>query len=242
MRLAVLSDIHGNLEAYTAVLADVDQAGADKIALLGDIVGYGPDPEACVELTRELGLPSVMGNHELGMSKRGELAWFNPTARRSLEQCMDMLSQSSMEWLAGLPTFLVMDGCRLVHGAPPDSPRTYYFELDRREILRRMGLIDEPICLVGHSHELAMAHLPASGGLERLKLRQGMNQLKKGDRYLINVGAVGQPRDGDNRAKYVIVDHEAGTLEVRRVPYDVQTTVDKIHRLGLPRFNADRLL
>jgi len=242
MRLAVLSDIHGNLEAYTAVLADVDQAGADQIALLGDIVGYGPDPEACVELTRELGLSSVMGNHELGMSKRSELAWFNPTARRSLEQNMGLLSQESLDWLAALPVFLVLGPCRLVHGAPPDSPRTYYFELNREEIIRRMGLIDEPLCLVGHSHELAMAHLPASGGLERLTLCQGMYELKSGDRYLINVGAVGQPRDGDNRAKYVIVDHEAGSLEVRYVRYDIQTTVDKIRRLGLPDFNANRLL
>ncbi|MCF8098095.1 MAG: metallophosphatase family protein [Desulfarculaceae bacterium] len=242
MRLAVLSDIHGNLEAYTAVLADVDQAGADQTALLGDIVGYGPDPEACVELTRELGLPSVVGNHELGMTKRAALTWFNPTARRSLEQNMEMLSQDSLEWLAALPIFLILGDCRLVHGAPPDSPRTYYFELNREEILRRMGLIDEPVCLVGHSHELGMAHLPASGGLERLTLGQGFSRLKPSDRYLINVGAVGQPRDGDNRAKYVIVDHQEGTLEVRYVKYDIQATVDKIRRLGLPDFNADRLL
>ncbi|MBU1275015.1 MAG: metallophosphoesterase family protein [Proteobacteria bacterium] len=237
-----MSDIHGNLEAYTAVLADVETAGADRIALLGDIVGYGPDPEACVELTRELGLASVVGNHELGLSKRGELAWFNPTARRSLEQSMDLLSPASLEWLAALPTFLVLDDCRLVHGAPPDSPRTYYFQLDRQEILRRMDLIDEPLCLVGHTHELALAHMPALGGLERLKLGEGARQLKAGDRYLVNVGAVGQPRDGDNRAKYVIVDQQAGTLEVRCVPYEVQTTVDKIRRLGLPEFNATRLL
>ena len=242
MRLAVLSDIHANLEAYTAVLADVEQAGVERIALLGDIVGYGPDPEACVELTRERGLASVMGNHELGLSRRAELAWFNPTARRSLEQSMEMLSQDSLEWLAALPTFLVVEGCRLVHGAPPDSPRTYYFELDRQEILRRMGLIDEPLCLVGHTHELALAHLPSSGGLERLKLHPGLHPLNLADRYLINAGAVGQPRDGDNRAKYVIVDRAAGTLEVRCVAYDVQTTVEKIRRRGLPEFNATRLL
>lgn len=242
MRLAVLSDIHGNLEAFTAVLADVGQAGADRTALLGDIVGYGPDPEACVELARELGLDSVMGNHELGLSKRAELAWFNPSARQSLEQTMGLLSPASLEWLAGLPVFMVVDACRLVHGAPPDSPRTYYFELDHREILRRMGLINEPLCLVGHSHELAMAHLPASGGLERLPLRAGVQTLQAGDRYLINAGAVGQPRDGDNRAKYVIVDRKAGLLEVRCVPYDVGATVEKIRRLGLPEFNATRLL
>jgi diadenosine tetraphosphatase ApaH/serine/threonine PP2A family protein phosphatase len=242
MRLAVLSDIHGNLEAYTAVLADIDQAGADQIALLGDIVGYGPDPEACVALTRELGLSSVMGNHELGMCRRQELAWFNPTARRSLEQNMALISPESLEWLATLPVYLVVDCCRLVHGAPPDSPRTYYFELDRKEIMRRMNLIVEPLCLVGHSHELAMAHLPAAGGLERLNLKQGMHRLKAGDRYLINAGAVGQPRDGDKRAKYVIVDREEGTLEVRCVEYDARATVEKIRRLGLPQFNAARLL
>jgi len=241
MRLAVLSDVHGNLEAFSAVLADLEGLRVDHTVLLGDLVGYGPDPEACVDLARELGLPGVMGNHELGLSDELSLAWFNPTARRSLEQVRTMLSAESLAWLAALPNFLVLGPCRLVHGAPPASPTKYYFEMSRAEIVQRMNRIDEPWCLVGHTHELAMARIDQEGRVDRLKLGRGKHVLEPQARYLINAGAVGQPRDGDPRAKYVIVDDQARELEVRCVEYDVQTTVDKILERGLPEYNARRL-
>ncbi|MCF8031843.1 MAG: metallophosphatase family protein [Desulfarculaceae bacterium] len=241
MRLAALSDVHGNLEAFRAVLADLQGQKVEHTVLLGDVVGYGPDPEECVRLARELKLPTVMGNHELGLSDKLTLAWFNSTARRSLEQVGAMLSQESLAWLAGLPLFLVLGSCRLVHGAPPASVTKYYFELGRAEIVQRMNRIPEPWCLVGHTHELAMARIDQEGHVERLGLEEGRHALQEDARYLINTGAVGQPRDGDPRAKYVIVDDQAGDIEVRCVKYDVQATVDKILDKGLPEFNARRL-
>jgi len=241
MRLAVLSDIHGNLEAFQAVLADLAAAGVDQTALLGDVVGYGPDPEECVRLTRERGFACVMGNHELALSDKLRPAWFNPIARRSLEQTRGMLGDQSLAWLAGLPLYLVVGSCRLVHGAPPASPTIYYFELGRPEIVKRMDRIGEPLCLVGHTHNLGLTRLAPDGEVERFPLGQGRCALEPNHRYLINAGAVGQPRDGDRRAKYVIVDSQAAELEVRYVDYDVETTVNKILERGLPEFNARRL-
>jgi len=241
MRLAALSDVHGNLEAFSAVLADLEGQGVEHTALLGDVVGYGPDPEACVDLARERGLPGVMGNHEMGLDDELTLAWFNPTARQSLERIRGMLSPESLAWLAALPNFLVLGPCRLVHGAPPASPTRYYFEMSQAEILSRMNRIDQPWCLVGHTHELAMARISPKNRVEMLGLGQGRHELEPDARYLINAGAVGQPRDGDPRAKYVIVDDQANELEVRFVEYDVETTVNKILERGLPEYNARRL-
>ncbi|MCB2226219.1 MAG: metallophosphatase family protein [Desulfarculaceae bacterium] len=240
MRLAALSDVHGNLEAFRSVLNDLEGQGVEHTVLLGDLVGYGPDPEACVELARELELPAVMGNHELGLSDPKTMAWFNPTARRSLEQVGAMLSPESLAWLGGLPLFLVYGPCRLVHGAPPASATKYYFEMGKAEIVKRMKRIAEPWCLVGHTHELDMCRIDGNE-VTRIGLKEGRHDLEPGARYLINAGAVGQPRDGDPRAKYVIVDDQARDIEVRCVPYDVDTTVDKILAKGLPEFNARRL-
>ncbi|MEW5912472.1 MAG: metallophosphoesterase family protein [Thermodesulfobacteriota bacterium] len=241
MRLAVLSDIHGNLEAFQAVLADLEQAGADRLASLGDLVGYGPDPEACVRLAQDIGLQGVMGNHELGLAEAASLGWFNPTARRSLLQTRQMLTPQSLAYLIGLPRFLVLDKVRLVHGAPPDSATLYFFELSDQDIRDRLGNIDEAMCLVGHTHELRLARLSGQK-VERLPLGEGTHSLEPAWRHLINAGAVGQPRDGDNRAKYVIFDDQAATLEVRCVRYDIPTTMRKIVERGLPEFNATRLL
>ncbi len=241
MRLAVLSDIHGNLEAFQAVLADLAAKEVERTALLGDVVGYGPDPEECVRLVRERGFACVMGNHELALSDKLRPAWFNPVARRSLEQTREMLGEQSLAWLATLPLYLVIGPCRLVHGAPPASPTIYYFELGRPEIVKRMDRIDEPLCLVGHTHTLGLTSIGPEGEVEHLPLGQGRRTLEPDRRYLVNAGAVGQPRDGDRRAKYVIVDSQAGELEVRYVEYDVETTVNKILERGLPEFNARRL-
>lgn len=241
MRLAILSDIHGNLEAFQAVLADLEQTGADVLGSLGDLVSYGPDPEACVCLARELGISGVMGNHELALTEAGQMEWFNPTARKSLMLTRPMLSQESLAYLAGLPLFLVQDGCRLVHGVPPDSATRYWVQLDNDDLKMRMDSIEQSICFVGHTHKLGLVRVQDDAVL-RVPLGQGLHQLEDNARYLVNAGAVGQPRDGDNRAKYIIYDDRAGTLEVRFVEYDIPLTVQKIRERGLPEFNATRLL
>lgn len=241
MRIAFLSDIHGNLEALNAVLADLETREAEATACLGDVIGYGPDPEACAELVRERGMPCVLGNHEWGLVRPENQAWFNPQARRSLLQTRDMLSPRTLDWLGGLPVSLVVGPCLLVHGAPPDSVTTYLFQLGDRRLARLLEDMPQPFCCVGHTHELKLVSL-TDGGLERRELGRGLLELPPARRHLFNAGSVGQPRDGDRNAKYVILDSDAVTLEVRFVAYDAEATAAKIRARGLPEINARRLL
>jgi diadenosine tetraphosphatase ApaH/serine/threonine PP2A family protein phosphatase len=240
MRLAILSDIHGNLEALEAVLADLDGQGVDRTACLGDVVGYGPDPEAVVGLVRGRGLASVLGNHELGLTDVRQRRWFNPPTRESLRITRALLSEESLAWLAGLPRSLVVEGCRLVHGFPPESAVTYLFEVGDAQLEAEMARLAEEVCFVGHTHLLELVSLDKDG-LRRRTLKDDTANLAAGGRHLINAGAVGQPRDGDNRAKYVIWDDRTRELTVRRLCYDVGATAAKIVARGLPEINARRL-
>ncbi len=240
MRLAIISDIHGNLEALRAVLADLGGQAVDQVGCLGDSIGYGPEPEAVVDILRRRGIPSVMGNHELGLADPSSLAWFNPSARQSLLRTAELLSPETMEYNKGLPRSLVLGGCRLVHGCPPESVTRYLFELSRAALISAMNAVDEPICFVGHTHTLALVSLRD----KRLDIRDlGRERVVLGReaRHLVNAGSVGQPRDGDNNAKYVIWDDQERLLEVRFVPYDIAATVRGILERGLPEFNAERL-
>lgn len=240
MRLAILSDIHGNLEAFQAVLADLEGQGADELLGLGDLVGYGPDPEDVVRLARQMGVRSVMGNHELGLSDPACLAWFNPQARHSLELTRAMLSDESLAYLADLPRWRAAHGCRLVHGFPPDSPTTYLFEADEARVAQVMEELPERICFVGHTHELGLMSV-RQGRVRVRPLRQGEVMLEHEGRHLVNAGSVGQPRDGDNRAKYLLYEPDTGRLELRRVAYDIAAVAAKITARGLPEANARRL-
>lgn len=240
MRLAVISDIHGNHEAFKQVLLDTEQAGVEAIVCLGDNIGYGPEPEAVVARMRELAIPCVMGNHELAVAEPSTLDWFNDLARRSILLTAELLSEESLEYCRTLPTSLVVEQCACVHGCPPDSVLTYILEPSDRELIRRMKQMPQDICFVGHTHLLEIIRLD-DRGLQRAPLFQSRIHLPEGPKYLINAGSVGQPRDGNNNAKYLIWDDDARLLEVRFVPYDIAATVNKILDLGWPPFHARRL-
>ncbi|MFO7839374.1 MAG: metallophosphoesterase family protein [Desulfosalsimonadaceae bacterium] len=242
MRTAVISDIHGNATAFEAVLADLEkQEEIAAVYCLGDNVGYGPEPEKVVSLLQRQQIPSVLGNHELAINKPETLSWFNPAARTSLEKTMQMLSAATKAFLAGLPAFLIREGCRYVHGFPPDSPTTYLFEVNPEEIRQTLNRLEERIVFIGHTHELLIIGNDGKT-VNTSPLYEGTIQLDPGKQYLINIGSVGQPRDGGKEAKYVIYDNSAGELTVRFVDYDVEDTVQKIYRQGLPEQHAWRLL
>lgn len=243
MRIAVLSDIHGNLEAFISVLNDMDSLVPPpaEIISLGDNLGYGPDPEACVALVRERGILSVMGNHELGVARSRYRRWFNSQSREALQRTCELVSPETVEYVGGLPQFLSRHGALFVHGLPPDSVLKYLYELDTEQLQALFGTFAEPVAFIGHTHELELiCHTGAE--VQREPLGMGVHQLDKAHRYLINIGAVGQPRDGDRRAKYVVWDTEAWTLDVRFVSYDVETTVRKFKEAGMPLRYAERLL
>ena len=240
MRVAIISDIHGNLEAFKEVLKDIDEADIEAIACLGDNVGYGPDPEDVVKLLRERDIPCVMGNHELAIVNPEYMSWMNPVALESVILTKQYLSEEALASLETLAPSMSFHGSLCVHGCPPDSITTYHFELSRSEIKDLLVAMPEEVCFVGHTHDLEI--ISFDGKKVRVApLREGMITLKKDHKYMINVGSVGQPRDGNNNAKYVIWNVSSGSLDVRFVPYNIAATADKILELGFPEFNAERL-
>lgn len=240
MRHAVISDIHANLEAFRQVLADIDTQNADRIISLGDNVGYGPDPEGVIELVREREIPSVLGNHEHGIINPARRNWFNFVAREALEITMSLLSQESKNHIATMPTKIVEPNYHFVHGFPPESAHTYLFAQDEIKLLTVFSMLPAEIFFIGHTHMLELITYDGRG-CEREDIWQGTTELLPTNRYMVNVGSVGQPRDHDPHAKYVIWDDQARTLEVRFVEYDVAKTADKIIKLGIPETYATRL-
>lgn len=238
--LAVLSDIHANLAAFTAVLEDMDAMGAGEAVCLGDVVGYGPDPQACVDLIRERSIPCVLGNHEKGLRSKECPMDMNPVARDTLNRTACMLDEPSAAFLRSLPRSREARGCLLVHGAPPDDPSTYLHKFDPRGLRNLFYRFDQRICFAGHTHDL-MLHAFDGEKVRSSALKKGRIALDPGQRHIINAGSVGQPRDGDNRAKYLLFDSEAMTLDVRFVAYDIQATVDKLERLGFSKSLSVRL-
>ena len=240
MRLAVISDIHGNMEAFLKTLADIDSAAVDQVVCLGDNIGYGPDPEEVVRLVRERRIPCVMGNHELSLVSPKYLEWFNALARQSLVLTRECLSESSMEYIRELPMNMVVGECLCVHGCPPDSAMTYIIELSTRELRARFEAMEQRICFVGHTHILGLYRFDGFH-VHTESLGRDLVKLMPDNLYIVNVGGLGQPRDSNLDAKYVIYDDEAGTFEVRFVPYDSLTTANKILEKGWPRLHARRL-
>jgi diadenosine tetraphosphatase ApaH/serine/threonine PP2A family protein phosphatase len=240
MRVAVLSDIHGNLKAFEEVLADMETLHIDEILCLGDNIGYGPEPEGVMELLHRVNVPSILGNHEMGILDERSLGWFNPTARSTLLRTQALLSPRSLAAISELPTHVKRPGCLGVHGCPPADVFTYLFELSLPVLRETIGNMDEAICFVGHTHWLQIVSWEDETVTQR-RLPVGRISLPERSRHIINVGSVGQPRDGNPHAKYVIWDDHCRSLEVRSVPYDIQATAQKILALGFPRIYADRL-
>lgn len=239
-KFAVLSDIHGNLDALEEVLRDIETLGIADIFSLGDNIGYGPEPEAVIQRLTAEGIPSVLGNHELAVTDPSELDWFNPVARESLRKTVTMLSETSIEIINQLPYCRVQDRYRFVHGFPPDSPVIYQFQVSTGDLVEIFSSLPETFFFTGHTHFPEIISY-VDEQIEREEFHKGILHLDPQGRYIINVGSVGQPRDGNNNAKYVVVDPEAYTLELRYIPYDVEATVAKILNAGLPESHATRL-
>ena len=240
MRLAVISDIHGNLEALLRVLEDIQASHVDRTICLGDNVGYGPEPELVVRQIRDHQIPCVVGNHELALIDRTYLDWFNPLAQQSVLLTAELVSPDTLDYCRALPKSITIDNCLCVHGCPPESALTYIFEPPAVELANIVQRMTQRICFVGHTHLLEIFEY---NGLiiNNSPIKSNTVHLRSDHKYIINVGSVGQPRDGSNAAKYIIWDDESQVLEVRFVSYDIAATAEKILQMGWPRFLADRL-
>jgi diadenosine tetraphosphatase ApaH/serine/threonine PP2A family protein phosphatase len=238
VRYAILSDIHGNLDALQAVLADA-ATRTDALICLGDVVGYGPEPEPCLELVGERAAALVSGNHEHGVAGLLDLDWFNPLARAVVEWTQARLDDDHRRYLASLPLRAEIGEATLVH-ASPTQPDEWEYLVNAEDGLGAFAGFTTRLCFVGHSHRPAVWSLGSwgpefrPGGLDVM--------IDAGRRYIINVGSVGQPRDRDSRAAYAVWDVEGRRIIGRRVAYDVAAVRRKIARARLPEFLADRLV
>ncbi len=236
MRIAVLSDIHSNLAALDAVLAD---AGAvDALWHLGDVVGYGPDPDAVVARLVERGAVGVRGNHDAAAIGGHEIEWFNPEARTAVEWTSETVSSATRRWLTALPDTLVVDDLTLVHGSPRDPLREYVS--DGAIAQDNLAVLKTRHALHGHTH-IPVAWIENRGRVELIRARHGTTIQVTNARTMLNPGSVGQPRDGDPRAAYLVLDVDAGQATWHRVAYDIASVQAAIRAAGLPARLADRL-
>jgi diadenosine tetraphosphatase ApaH/serine/threonine PP2A family protein phosphatase len=236
----VLSDIHANAPALAAVLADVDALGADGLLCLGDVVGYGADPGPVLDTVATRAQAVVAGNHDHGAVGLLDLEWFNVYARRAAEWTAERLSEAQARFLHGLPLVVEHGGATLVHASPRD-PGAWTYLTAPSHGAQAFPAFRTRLCFVGHSHVPAVWRL-SPDGTRGFRLGAGTTALAPGARYLVNVGSVGQPRDGDPQAAYAVWDLDRDSVEVRRVAYDAEETRRRIHAAGLPRILGDRLL
>ncbi|MFN0060082.1 MAG: metallophosphoesterase family protein [Planctomycetota bacterium] len=247
MKRAIISDIHANAAALEAVLADIAKQSVDSIYCLGDIIGYGPDPRACLLMCRAVQL-NLMGNHEEAVLF--EPIGFNPKARVAIEWTKDQLNlpdaprdenRALWDLVGGMLDRHVEDGVLYVHASPREPIREYIFVSDIRNTEKMDAIfacLDQRVCFNGHTHTAGVftedyQFLPPSSFGNTYKLGA--------QRVIINVGSVGQPRDGDPRSSYVIFDGE--TVQFRRVPYDVERTIRRFRETPvLPEYLALRLI
>ena len=241
MRLAVISDIHGNMEALTAVLTDIEKSDVGDIVCLGDSIGYGPQPREAIKRLQERRIPSVLGNHETAVRDAAHIAFFNPYAKISIEKTISLLTDENKAFILTMPFFLIKYGCRFVHGFPPESATIYLFHVTTEELIPSFSLFDETICFVGHTHHLEIIGFDGRN-TNRDKLKEGTVALEEKKRYIVNIGSVGQPRDRNKDAKYAILDTSKYTLEIKFIPYDIAGVVKKLRKGNWPEIHAMRLL
>ncbi|MGY8823888.1 MAG: metallophosphoesterase family protein [Candidatus Latescibacterota bacterium] len=225
MRLGLLSDIHANLEALEATLEEGAQIGIEAWVCLGDTVGYGADPSACLEKVKNNCAVVLLGNHDAAAIGLIDFSFFNPTARRAAEWTAEQLSATERHYLASLPMVHISDAAHFVH-AEPSRPQAWGYITNIWDASEALAATTADHCFVGHSHTAFICGL--SDGIPRLCTSQiGRVTQREGRRYLTNVGSVGQPRDGDWRACFAVWDQEQGALELVRCSYDLERTQKK---------------
>jgi diadenosine tetraphosphatase ApaH/serine/threonine PP2A family protein phosphatase len=234
MRIAVVSDVHANWPALQAVLADLDQV--DDTICLGDLIGYGGQPLACLDHVRDRGWLTLTGNHDRACTDADVLDWFNLEAAAVVRWTAAQLDQERTRWLRELPERATRDGALLVHASPRDP--VYEYVLDDRTAAANLRLMGDHVCFHGHTHLPGVYRFDEDG---RVVHDYCLGRLPLCGPALVNPGSVGQPRDRDPDASYGVWDTDADTIEFRRVPYDREAAKRAILEAGLPRRFATRL-
>jgi len=235
-KYAILADIHGNWEALSAVLDDAKENGATAYVCVGDVVGYNADPAKCLEKVKEICCAVIRGNHDHYCSHDECLDDFHPLAAKVVDWTRKQLTKDQINYLRKLKLQRKFDGFTIVHSTL-DMPDKWGYVFDSLEADANFNYQSTSLCFHGHTHvPIAYVKRDMTERIEYNKLK-----LTLGQKYFINVGSVGQPRDGDCRAAYVLYNQSARTIELRRLEYDIEMTQEKIRQAGLPERLAKRL-
>ena len=236
MRYAIIADIHANLEAFQVVLEDAKTQKCTHFVCLGDVVGYNANPKECLDLVRDAGMPCVKGNHDEYCSSDTNLEGFNPHAAEAIHWTRQQLTEEDRQWLKELKYIRLVASFQIVH-ATLDGPQRWGYVFDRLAAAASFTYQNTAVCFFGHTHvpvAFMRDNMVRGGTYSKFKIEPGK-------KYFVNVGAVGQPRDNNPKAAYVVYDVDEGTIELRRLEYDIPKAQKKILEAGLPERLAERL-
>lgn len=236
MKFAIIADIHGNWEAFQVVLEDIKAQKCTHYACLGDVVGYNANPKECLDLVRKMNIPCVKGNHDEYCSSDSALEGFNPAAAEAVAWTRQQLTDDDRQWLRELKYVRMVTSFTIVHSTL-DAPQRWGYVFDKLAAAASFTYQNTAVCFFGHTHVPVafMRDTMVRGGT------YSKFKVEAGKKYFVNVGAVGQPRDGNPKAAYVVYDMNEGTIELRRLEYDIPAAQKKILAAGLPERLAERL-
>ena len=238
MRYIVFSDLHGNLEALNKFEKEVSSIKFDRLVCLGDIVGYGADPNLCVDWVRENADFTLAGNHDLAVVKKTDIAYFNAYAIEACKWTQKILTAENRAFLESLPMDMKENDAYWVH-ASPYQPARWHYIVSKKDAEKHFWSFEAPVCFVGHSHKPIILEQKPEGEINDYVA--DLWDIEPGNRYIFNDGSLGQPRDGNTKPMYIIYDSDERTVEFKRFNYDFSQTQNKIIENGLPAYLADRL-
>ena len=236
--VAILGDIHSNLDALNAVIHDAETQGIQQFVCVGDVVGYGAEPAGCIRRLQNINAPTVKGNHDQYCAEGAIPAGVNDLARTSMLWTAKQISPEELLWLKNLPMQLQHNEVLLTHSSF-ETDRHWPYVFDESDAAPSLTVQPAPLAFYGHTHRPIVFIQAPDGKTTRREL--STYRLPKKNKVFINPGSVGQPRDGDSRAAYAILDPAKSTVTLRRVDYDIEAAASKIRAAGLPDRNADRL-
>ncbi len=239
MKAAIVSDVHSNLEALQIVIKDIKRRRIKSIFCLGDLVGYGANPNECVELVMKEAKVVVAGNHDWATLDKTDIATFNPVAADAIRWTRENINKTRLNQLNRLTYTATVDNLLLVH-ATPETPELWKYVFTLEDFKQQFQFFKTQLCFIGHSHIPGAAFQDANGYTDLVA--DNPFPLIESRRYIVNVGSVGQPRDLDPRATYAIYDGNKHAVEIVRLDYNIPRAQQKILDAGLPEILADRLL
>lgn len=236
MKFAIFGDIHANLDAFEVALAHMKSQDCTHYVCLGDVVGYNANPSECLNLVREMGCPTVRGNHDHYVGFTEDLSGFHPVAAQAVDWTRNQLDEEQLQWLRDLPYDQKVEGFTIVHSTL-DGPENWGYSFEKYDAEAHFNYQKTPVCFYGHTHvpiAFEKGDTIRFGTYRKIKIQSGK-------KYYINVGSIGQPRDGDPRLAYVSYDVLGNNIELHRLEYNIDAAAGKILAAGLPKKLADRL-